>query len=100
MKNYINDERIIYGICGLLGIALLPMPYGYYTILRIIVCFISVAIAMQEGEKKDGDNIVHIVFILLSIVYNPIIIVHFKKSIWIFLNILTICCLLGYKYKK
>ena len=69
-------------------IGLLPMPYGYYNMSRIIVCFSSVYFAYKLKDKKN--ILITWVFIVLAILYNPIIPIYFNdKFIWIGINIPT-----------
>jgi len=69
-------------ICaGLLFFALINLPIGYYTILRIVVTIGAAAIVIKEFE--NGINIWVIVFGLIVIVFNPIIPIYLhNKAIW------------------
>ena len=69
-------------------IAIFAMPYGYYTLLRIALCFISGMIAYKLYEK-DGAKGVFLGYLFIAIVYNPIIKVTFAKELWVLLNLLT-----------
>ena len=71
-----------------LGIGLLPMPYGYYFLSRLIVCICAVYFAIQFSGK--GDTTLVWVFGFFAILYNPIIPVHLgAKGLWIVVNIIT-----------
>ena len=70
-------------------IAILPMPYGYYTLSRIIVCAGSVDFAYQFYKKKDVSKTW--IFGFFAILYNPFIPIHlYEKIIWTIINIITI----------
>ena len=71
---------VIYIASALLFIAIFPMPYGYYTLLRITATgvFVWVAIAAINQNEK----IIPWIFIVLAILFNPIIKIHFAKEIW------------------
>lgn len=81
IKPIINATIII------LLIALLPLPYGFYTIVRILG-FISCGFVAYQAylEKKE---ILFSVFFILSIIYNPIFKVYLNKDIWTVINIAT-----------
>lgn len=69
-------------ICaGLLFLAIVNLPIGYYTLLRIVVTIGATAIVIKEFE--DGLNIWVIVFGLIAILFNPILPIYFhNKAIW------------------
>lgn len=70
-------------------IAILPMPYGYYTLSRIIVCAGSAYFSYQFYKKKDIPKTW--IFGFFAILYNPIIPIHLgTKIIWTVINIITI----------
>jgi hypothetical protein len=73
---------------GLLGLALLRMPYGYYTFLRIAVCVLLGGILYAHHERKS------ITWTLICgaviIVYNPIIRIHLTRDTWAGINLATI----------
>ena len=71
----------------LLGVAILPLPYLFYNLLRVIVCFTS-ANGFIELKKTQNNNYAFIL-LFIAILYNPIFIVHLGKPIWIVTNILT-----------
>ena len=74
-------------IFSILIIALLPMPYGYYTLLRLVVCayFCFALYNIYSGDF----TLIEIACILFAILYNPFIKVHFTKEIWMFINVAT-----------
>ena len=76
---------IVAGICLLL--ALLPMPYGYYQLLRLIVCGVSIWAAVSTSKTNQTLTIF---YILIALLYNPIFIVHFDRSTWGIINVLTV----------
>ena len=57
-----------------LGIGLLPMPYGYYMLSRLVVCGCAIYYAVQFGNQKETALIW--VFGFLAVLYNPIIPIH------------------------
>lgn len=79
---------INYIAMGILFIALLRMPYGYYMFLKIFIFLACIANAYVYNNVKNLLNL--IVFIILAIIYNPIIPIHLDRSLWVIINILTI----------
>jgi len=84
------DNQKIFWISPLIVIAigLLPMPYGYYNLLRLVVCGCSLFYAVQN--YKDENTTLVWVFGFISILYNPVVPFHFyDKEIWTFINAIT-----------
>jgi hypothetical protein len=82
------------GLILLLVIALFRMPYGYYTFLRLVVTIYAAFQAfsnLNAGRRFKGWPVV---FLLVGLIYNPIIIVTFEKAIWGIINVITIGVLL------
>jgi len=73
----------------MLFLALGKLPYGYYTLLRIVICFVSVFLCIYEYAGHKKINIFVIIFGVFSIIYNPLIPVHLGSSVWTPVNIIT-----------
>jgi hypothetical protein len=72
----------------MLFIALLPLPYGYYTILRYVICIASVVFVIREYDREITVWIA--LFAVAAILFNPLLPVHFyRRSPWFLINILT-----------
>lgn len=80
--------KTILAVCGMaLIIGVFNLPIGYYTLLRVVVTAGSVAVLVQES--KEGINFWVIVFVLIGILFNPIIPVYINdKSSWILIDII------------
>jgi len=76
-------------ICtGLLLLALIDLPIGYYTFLRIVVTIGAVAVVVIELE--NGINFWIIAFGLIAILFNPLIPVYLgDKSTWMPIDLIT-----------
>ena len=69
--------------------AILPMPIGFYTLTRLIICGSSVYFAYNFYKSKEVTNTW--IFGFFAILYNPIIPVYlYEKIIWTVINIVTI----------
>jgi hypothetical protein len=78
-------KALIYITAGFLFVGVLPLPYGYYMLLRLIACGVFAWAAYIAFERKD--DVLPWVFIVLAIVFNPIIKIHFPKEFWVALDI-------------
>lgn len=70
----------------LLCMALQPLPYGYYVLLKFIVCFTCIK-EILVCSKHNVNTL--LIFLALILLYNPIIKMPLGKPIWGFVNILT-----------
>lgn len=82
-----NKQTYLIVACVLLGVALFPLPYGYYQILRLIICGLSIWMLIGNYNKKIN---LPIGLFAIAIIYNPIFIINFEKIIWNVLNIITL----------
>ena len=70
-----------------LVLALFPMPYVYYQLLRLVVCAVSIWAAVSTSKTNQPLTIL---YALVALLYNPVFIVHFDRGTWEIINILTI----------
>lgn len=86
MKNRFIKYFIILTILMLFG-AIAEWPYGYYTLLRWITCITSILVAFQAFE--NNIDWAKVVFIIIAILFNPLVPIYLSRSIWIPLDIIT-----------
>lgn len=84
----------------LLLIALAPLPYGYYYILKFAICIASVMELVELNDKNNNNSNLMIAFGFLIVLYNPLISIPIGKSIWTVVNILTILFFIYYSKKR
>ena len=76
-------------VCIILGIALLPISGGFYTLVRIIVTIGAVAATIQNSS--NGINIWSIIYGGMAILFNPLVPVYLHdKGAWIMIDIIAI----------
>jgi len=71
----------------LLIIATLPLPYGYYTILRIVVCGFAVVVFFHTWENDTPTRIWPLTFAGMAILFNPLVPAHLDRAMWFYLDI-------------
>jgi hypothetical protein len=71
---------VIYITAGMLFLGSFSLPYGYYMLLRFIACGVFAWAAYITFERNE--SILPWVFIVLAIVFNPILKIHFPKEMW------------------
>lgn len=80
-------------------LALFNLPIYYYTFLRVIVTIGAVTILLNE-VKKDV-NLLGIAFIVVAIIFNPLIPIYLhNKSIWMPIDFLTASLFVVYVFKN
>lgn len=67
-------------VSGMLILGAAPMPYGYYSLLRLVACAGFVWAAMVAYEKRR--QVVPWVFAVLALLFNPLFKVHLPKDTW------------------
>ncbi len=82
----------------LLSLSLLSLPYGYYQFLRIFI-FITSLYNLFSNSVKRVNDFLHIGWIIISILYNPILVIHLSRSNWLPINISTILFISLWIYK-
>ena len=81
---------------GLLILALLPWPYGYYSFLRIIVCAAAAWAAYTQWRHDEALSGWVVVLGATVMLYNPIIPVFLTREIWSVLNLLSTGVFVGH----
>ena len=81
----------------LLFIALLPLPYGYYILLKLIICFSCIR-EIVIGKKDNIDTI--LLLLAIAVLYNPIVKMPLGKPLWCVVNVLTASYFIYYLFKN
>ncbi len=71
---------VIFIAAGMLFVGVLPLPYGYYMLLRFVACGVFAWAAFITCE--NNEEVLPWVFGILAIVFNPLIKIHFPKELW------------------
>ena len=87
MEKNISIKPPVIASIVLLVLAVLPLPYGYYTLLRLVVCFTAVFLAWFSYKQQRIRWAWIMVFV--AVVFNPVIAVHFGKELWIVIDLIT-----------
>jgi hypothetical protein len=92
--------KLICILCAItLVIALFKLPIGYYTFLRIAVTMGAITILLKEIQKDV--NLIGIGFIVIAIVFNPILPIYlYQKAIWMPIDTVAASLFLIYGFKQ
>lgn len=75
-------------IAALLVAVFCRMPYGYYTLLKVICCAGFAYLAYKAHEKKSDAWMW--VFGVVAVVYNPFVKIHLGREIWTLVNFASV----------
>ena len=78
-------KLIWYGPVGMLALAVLPLPYGYFMFLRLVVTAAAAYVAYENFNKDIPFW--GIVFVVVALLFNPFYVVHFDKAVWSLIDI-------------
>ena len=74
-------KPLIHIMVVLLVVAAFPVPYGYYSLLKIMACGVFIWAAIISHSK--GGSYLPWIFVVLIVLFNPIIPVYLSKELWI-----------------
>jgi hypothetical protein len=78
---------------GALLAAILPLPYGYYTFLRLFIALAAVYVAY--AGYRMGVLWLVLLFACLAVLFNPIAPVYLSKSVWQPINAVAAMAFMG-----
>ncbi len=84
--NKLNKIPIIISVI-ILFLAIFPMPYGYYTLLRLVVC--GTAIYIVYNAKKINRQSWMWVMGIIALLFNPLIPIYLNKGVWVIIDIIV-----------
>jgi len=87
MEKNISIKPAIIASIVLLLLAILPWPYGYYTLLRLVVCFTAAFLGWFSYKKQRIRWVWIMSFIAL--VFNPFVPLHFGRELWLMVDIIA-----------
>jgi hypothetical protein len=78
--------------------ALLPLPYMFYLVVKIIICGFAAYIAYKEFKNKLE---LVLIFGVLAVIFNPIIPISFgTRGVWMILDLIAAAAFFWYYKKK
>ncbi|WP_353433132.1 DUF6804 family protein [Polynucleobacter sp. MWH-UH23A] len=74
-------------LSGIAFLAILPLPYKFYLIVRVLICFGGVYLAYASWSTLSKSN--KAILIAIAFLFNPLIPIHLTKIVWILIDIAT-----------
>ena len=85
-------------LSAILFISIAELPYGFYTIMRIVVPLLSSIYLYFAYIEKEDFSLMMISNILIVIIWNPIFPVYLDKETWIIIDTIAALCEIGVAY--
>jgi len=75
-------------VAAALLIAMMRLPYGYYTFTRILTCgFCTLIAVLSFRETGAGGKTWAVVFVVIAIAFNPIIPLRLSRFTWPYVDL-------------
>jgi hypothetical protein len=68
-------------------IAILPLPYSYYMLLRPIVCLGLIFLLVKDWNNITSEN--KAICIVIAVLFNPFSAIYLSKLVWIPIDLLS-----------
>lgn len=77
-----NKNILTFVAAGFLFVALLSgLPYGYFTLMRFVVCAVGVYLAYKTYEENE-ESLWPWMFGFVAVLFNPILPIHLERGQW------------------
>ena len=87
-KDLIRNKNTASKISAImLLIAILPLPYGYYILLRWVVCISAIFSAWVANELKKKSWL--FLMAIIALLFNPIFPVFLDKGTWVVIDFIV-----------
>lgn len=91
-----NALKLFFAIALLVCLA--PMPYGYYTLIRVIATILFIVFASQYYEAKKEE--LAITFGILAFLFQPLIKIPLGREVWNMVDVAVAIFLLILWFKE
>jgi len=100
MKNNLSINPPITTSIILLLLAILPFPYGYYTLLKLVVCLTALFLTWFSYKAQKTAWVWIMGFIAL--IFNPFVPLHLGRALWVAVDLLiaVVFAIFLFKFKK
>jgi hypothetical protein len=82
----------------MLLMCIFPLPYGYYTLTRLITTFIGIYLACNYYSKNKNE--LALSFIFIAVLFQPFIKISLGRDLWVIVDVVVAIFLLVLAFKK
>jgi hypothetical protein len=87
-----NPSVLIWYVpAAMLVLAVAPLPYSYFMVLRLFV-FAAAVFAVYHNQNRSGFGSWVCTFLAIAVIFNPIFPVHLTKIIWVPIDLVAAGC--------
>jgi hypothetical protein len=87
MKNSNAIQRLWVVIpATMLLLAPTRMPYGYYQLLRMVVCLAGCIIAISNSAEKGRLTVWACIFAVIALAFNPLLPIRLERQTWAYVD--------------
>jgi hypothetical protein len=73
---------------AVLLIAIGKMPYGFYTLTRVVICGVAVLLAFVSWrEERSAAKAWSVAFGFIAVLFNPIVPIYLKRATWFYFDV-------------
>lgn len=83
---------------AILLLCILPLPYGFYTIVRIVTTIISAYLAYEYFSRNKNE--LGITFTIIAVLFQPFIKFAIGRDVWIVIDFVVAILLLMLAIRK
>jgi len=69
--------------------AVLPLPHGYYMLLRPVMCIGAAIVAWNLYQSVKTANWQVWAFVAIAVLFNPLIPIHMNRAVWLPINLVA-----------
>lgn len=92
-----NQKIQIIGAVVLL-LCILPLPYGFFTIVRVVITFISLYFAYEYFTNNKKGLV--LTFAIIAVLFQPFVKLPLGREVWLVVDIIVAILLLFLAFKK
>lgn len=70
-------------------ICLLPMPYGYYILIRYFAAVVFTIIAYEAYKKEESKNQKALFYFVMAILFQPFIKLPLGRTLWNIVDVIS-----------
>ena len=93
---HLTASKLLLIPAALCCLGILPMPYDFYLLLRVLLCASAALVAYYDFRSGDES---WVVFAVVAALFNPFFPVYLNKPIWVLID-LVVAGLFYWRYQK
>ena len=72
---------------AILFLAILPLPYMYYEVLRVVICLGTIYMLISSWAMLD--NSAKTILIIIAFLFNPFLPIYLSKMVWVVVDLVV-----------